>query len=218
MEKTKSRGGLEMSDSALDRSTILKQIETILVVQEKVSEYVHNRLCLKCEAPTDDTWEDRRKEAFKRVRGLIDKYAFSKQLPRNDLGIMAQSIVSYLLNIQHTFLRVLVMIDMIHDEAFNEIFRDSMTTISSKVHEMMIELKNMVNQRIDNLEESHKTLETLIRLEREIDEDNIVICRQISVATQGDSDFVCYMMRKIVAELEHISDYAKECAEIVAEI
>jgi predicted ribosome quality control (RQC) complex YloA/Tae2 family protein len=218
MEKTESRGGLEMSDSALDRSTILKQIETILVVQEKVSEYVHNRLCLKCESLTDDTWEDRRKEAFKRVRGLIDKYAFSKQLPRNDLGIMAQSIVSYLLNIQHTFLRVLVMIDMIHYEAFNEIFRDSMTTISSKVHEMMIELKNMVNQRIDNLEESHKTLETLIRLEREIDEDNIVICRQISVATQGDSDFVCYMMRKIVAELEHISDYAKECAEIVAEI
>ena len=207
-----------MSDSVLDRNTILKQIEAILAVQEKVSEYVHYRLCLKCDVPIDETWEERRKEAFKHVRGLIDKYAFSKQLPRNDLGIMAQSIVSHLLNIQHTFLRVLVMIDMIHDEAFNEIYRNSMTTISSKVHDMMTELKNMVNQRIDNLEESHRTLEVLIRLEREIDEDNIVICRQISVATHGDSDFVCYMMRKIVAELEHISDYAKECAEIVAEI
>jgi hypothetical protein len=207
-----------MSDFVLDRQAILKQIEALLSVQEKVSEYVDKRLCGKCEDPVDEMWDEKRKEAFKYMRGLIDKYAFSKQLPRNDLGIMTQSIVSYLLNIQHAFLRVLVMIDMIHDEAFNEIFRDSMMTISSKVHEMMVALKNMVNQRIDNLEESHQTLEVLIRLEREIDEDNIVICRQISVATHGDSDFICYMMRKIVAELEHISDYAKECAEIVAEI
>ncbi|PNX52451.1 MAG: hypothetical protein BV458_09495, partial [Thermoplasmata archaeon M9B2D] len=84
--------------------------------------------------------------------------------------------------------------------------------------QMMIDLKTMVSQRADNLEESHETLDILVKLERQIDEDNIVICRQISIATGGDSDFICYMMRKIVAELEHISDYAKECAEIVAEI
>jgi uncharacterized protein Yka (UPF0111/DUF47 family) len=207
-----------MPESELDRQAILKQIETILSAQEKVSDYVHLRLCRKCEESDDATWEEKRKDAFKYIRSLIDKYAFSKQLPRNDLGIIAQSIISHLLNIQHAFLRVLVMIDMIYDEAFNEIFRDSMITISSKVHDMIVALANMVNQRIDNPEESNRTLEVLIRLEREIDEDNIVICRQISVATQGDSDFVCYMMRKIVAELEHISDYAKECAEIVAEI
>jgi len=207
-----------MSDEILDRQTILKQIEAILVVQEKISDYIHNRLCLKCDEITDDSLDEKRKDAFKQVRGLVDKYAFSKQLPRDDLGIKAQSIVFFLLDIQHTFHRVLVMIDMIHEEAFDEIYRDSMTTISSKVHQMMVDLRTMISQRADNLEESHETLDVLVKLERQIDEDNIVICRQISIATGGDSDFICYMMRKIVAELEHISDYAKECAEIVAEI
>jgi hypothetical protein len=207
-----------MSEEILDRQTILKNIEAILIIQEKVSEYIHQRLCIKCEEIVDTSWEERRKEAFKFVRGLIDKYAFSRQLPRNDLGIRAQSIISFLLDIQHVFLRVLVMIDMIHEEAFEEIYRNSLTTISSKVFEMMIDLKTMVNQRAENVDESNTTLDVLVKLERQIDEDNIVICRQISVATAGNSDFTCYMMRKIVAELEHLSDYVKECAEIVAEI
>ncbi len=207
-----------MSDDILDRRAILKQLEAILSVQEKVSEYIHKRVCIKCDEVVDESWEERRKDAFKQVRGLVDKYSFSQQLPRNDLGVRAQSIVFFLLDIQHTFHRVLVMIDMIHGEAFDDIYRDSMTTISSKVHEMMVALRNMVNQRAENVEEFHETLELLVKLERQIDEDNIVICRQISVATGGDSDFICYMMRKIVAELEHISDYAKECAEIIAEI
>jgi hypothetical protein len=207
-----------MSDEFLDRQTILKNIESILTSQEKVSEYIHKRLCIKNDEIADASLEERRKEAFKHVRGLIDKYSFSRQLPHDDLGIRAQSIISFLLDIQHIFLRVLVMIDMIHDETFDEIYRDSLTTISSKVYQMMIDLKTMVNQRAENLDESNTTLEVLVKLERQIDEDNIVICRQISVATGGDSSFTCYMMRKIVAELEHISDYVKECAEIVAEI
>jgi len=173
---------------------------------------------LKCDEILDELWVERRKDAFKKIRNLIDKYSFSKNLPHDDLGIMAQAIVSHLLNIQHTFLRVLVMIDMLKDESFNEIFMDSMTTISTKVHEMMIALKLMISQRESNSEDAEETLELLIKLERQIDEDNIVICRQISVMTGGDSDFTCYIMRKIVADLEHISDYAKECAEIIAEI
>jgi len=207
-----------MGQEFLDRATILDEIGKILEVQEPIAEYVHNRLCLKCVVPLEEEWESKRKEAFKRLRALIDRYAFSKKLPHNELGIMAQAIISHLLNIQHTFLRVLVMIDILHDEAFNEIFMDSMTTISTKVHEMMIELKTMINQRASNSEEAENTLELLIKLERQIDEDNIVICRQISIATGGDSDFTCYIMRKIVADLEHVSDYAKECAEIIAEI
>jgi hypothetical protein len=207
-----------MSEGFLDRQTILRDIESILATQEKISEFIHKRLCIRCDEIADVSLEERRKDAFKHVRGLIDKYAFSRQLPHDDLGIRAQSIISYLLDIQHIFLRVLVMIDMLHEEAFDEIYRDSMTTISSKVYEMMIDLKKMVNQKSENLDESNTTLEILVKLERQIDEDNIVICRQISVATAGDSNFTCYMMRKIVAELEHISDYVKECAEIVAEI
>lgn len=207
-----------MSSEYLDRSAILNELEKILAVQEQIGEYVHKRLCMTCEQTTDEIWQDKRKEAFKRVRSLIDKYSFSRKLPRDDLGIMAQAIISHLLNIQHTFLRVLVEIDMLHDESFNEIFMNSMTTISSKVHEMMVALRLMIGQRASNSEESEETLELLIKLERQIDEDNIIICRQISIATGGDSDFTCYMMRKIVADLEHISDYAKECAEIIAEI
>ena len=166
----------------------------------------------------DEAWESRRKNAFKFIRNLIDRYAFSKLLPRNDLGIMAGSIIEHLLNIQHTFLRVLIRIDMLQEETFNEIFMDSMTTISQSVHEMISALKLMVDQRSSNIPEADETLELIIKLERQIDEDNIVICRQISVATGGDSDFPCYMMRKIVADLEHISDDVKECAEILAEI
>ncbi|MFW9911070.1 MAG: PhoU domain-containing protein [Candidatus Thorarchaeota archaeon] len=206
-----------MSDEFLDRNEILNQLGAILDVQEKVSLYVDDRLCRECEVEEEERWEERRKKAFKHVRGLIDKYAFSRKIPRDELGILAQSIISNLLNIQHTFLRVLVMIDVIRDEAFNEIFMESLTTISSKVHEMMSALKNMVTQIIENKEESNDTLDLILKLERQIDEDNIVICRQISVATGGDSDFTSYMMRKIVAELEHISDYAKECAEVLSE-
>ncbi|TFH09091.1 MAG: hypothetical protein E4H14_05130 [Candidatus Thorarchaeota archaeon] len=207
-----------MPEDFLDRATILTQLATVLEVQENIAEYIDKRLCLNCDDALNEIWEGKRKEAFKFVRGLIDKYAFSKKLPRNDLGIMTQSIISHLLNIQHTMLRVLVMIDMLQHESFNEIFMDSMTAISSKVHEMMSALKIMVKQREEHPDESELTLNLIIKLERQIDEDNIVICRQISVVTGGDSDFTCYIMRKIVSDLEHISDYAKECAEIIAEI
>ncbi len=207
-----------MVSEFLDRATILTQLEAILSVQEQISEYVHKRLCASCDDLSDENWDVKRKEAFKFIRGLIDKYTFSRKLPRDETGILTQSIISHLLNIQHTFLRVLVRIDMLQEEAFNEIFMDSMTAISARVHEMMTALKKMVGQRASNATESEDTLELIIKLERQIDEDNIVICRQISVATGGDSDFPCYMMRKIVADLEHISDDVKECAEIVAEI
>lgn len=207
-----------MSTHTLDRKAILSQISNVLEIEVKIAEYVDKRLCLNCDDLADNTWIEKRKEAFKFVRGLIEKYAFSKELPRNELGILTQSVISHLLNIQHTFLRVLVLIDILQDEVFNEIFMDSLTTISSKVHKIITALRNMAIQRAENSEESDHMLEIIIKLEREIDEDNIIICRQISIATGGDSDFVCYIMRKIVAELEHISDYAKECAEIFLEI
>jgi hypothetical protein len=207
-----------MSEEFVDRATILMQLEKIIGTQELIAEYVDNRICQKCGNDLDEEWVKNRSETFKRLRNLIDKYTFSKKLPRNDLGIAAQAIISHLLNIQHTFLRVMIMIDMLHQESFNEIFMDSMTTISKKVHQMMTALKVMVNQSSEDSEEIEDTLELIIKLERQIDEDNIIICRQISIATGGDSDFACYMMRKIVAELEHISDYVKECAEIFVEI
>ena len=207
-----------MSEEFADRATILMQLEKIIGTQELIAEYVDNRICQKCGNDLDEEWVKNRSDTFKRLRNLIDKYTFSKKLPRNDLGITTQAIIFHLLNIQHTFLRVMIMLDMLHQESFNEIFMDSMTTISKKVHQMMTALKVMVNQSSEDSEEIEDTLELIIKLERQIDEDNIIICRQISIATGGDSDFACYMMRKIVSELEHISDYIKECAEIFVEI
>ncbi|RLI54713.1 MAG: hypothetical protein DRO87_09840 [Candidatus Thorarchaeota archaeon] len=207
-----------MSDELLDRTAILKQLEGILEIQVRISGYVDKRLCLQCYSGPEVEWETRRKHAFKDVRGLVDKYAFSKMIPRDEFGILTLSVTSHLLNIQHTLLRVLVMIDTIRGESFDDIFMDSMMNISSKVNEQIAELKRMVNYRTIGAEQAEQSLETILRLEREIDEDNIVICRQISVVTKGESDFNCYMMRKIVAELEHISDYAREAAEILSEM
>ena len=95
---------------------------------------------------------------------------------------------------------------------------DSFTKISSSVIEQFNVLKKLVDVRTEGSQSGKDELDLIVKLERQIDEDNIVICRQISVKTGGESDFTCYMMRKIVAELEHISDYIKESAEIIADI
>ncbi|MFX1485051.1 MAG: hypothetical protein ACFFCP_17875, partial [Promethearchaeota archaeon] len=100
----------------------------------------------------------------------------------------------------------------------SEIYMDSFTTIASHVREQFSVLKKLVDIRVDDTEAGKDELDQIVKLERQIDEDNIVICRQISVKTGGESDYTCYMMRKIVAELEHISDYIKECAEIIDDI
>ena len=147
-------------------------------------------------------------------------YMFSKKMPRNDLGIMALAVIEYLIRIQHILAQVLVILDSLRGDTFSEIYMNSLTTISSKVNEQIVTLKHMIEINSSDPESVKADLEHIIKLERQIDEDNIVICRQISIKTAGgdESDFSCYMMRKIVAELEHISDYVKECAEIIADI
>lgn len=161
---------------------------------------------------------EKRQKVLRQLKGLVEAYKFSARLPRNDVGITAQAAMSYLLKIQCTFAHVSALMDMVRNDNFNEIYMDSLTNISQKVNEQFLALGNLIKLCEENPESAGSALETVRRLEREIDEDNIVICRQISTATGGDSDFLCYMMRKIVSDLEHISDYLKECAVIVAEI
>jgi uncharacterized protein Yka (UPF0111/DUF47 family) len=131
---------------------------------------------------------------------------------------MAQAAVSYMFKLQQSLGEVLLMIDMLGNETFSDIYMDSFTSISKHVCEQFSVLKKLIEVRIESIEAGKDELDLIVKLERQIDEDNIVICRQISVKTGGESDFTCYMMRKIVAELEHISDYIKECAEIIADI
>ncbi len=95
---------------------------------------------------------------------------------------------------------------------------DSLTNIASKVESQFGILKNLAKNSLEDHDAAKEDLEAIFRLEREIDEDNIVICRQITVVSEGESSFTCYIMRKIVRELEHISDKLKECAEIIIDI
>lgn len=215
-----------MSDDFLSKDEILTGFLKILDLQQKISDYIDRKLCGQfCDQSagpevTEEEWTDQRKKTFSFLRALMDKYMFSKKLPRDDLGIMALAVIEYFIRIQHTLAQVLVILDSLRGDAFGEIYMDSLTTISSKVNEQIGTLKHMIEVNVSDPESVKADLEQIIKLERQIDEDNIVICRQISVKTAGgdESDFSCYMMRKIVAELEHISDYVKECAEILADI
>ncbi len=215
-----------MSDDFLTKDEILSGFLKILDLQQKISDYVDRRLCGQfCDNTaepevTQEEWTEQRKKIFTYLRSLMDKYMFTKKLPRDDLGIMTLAVIEYFIKIQHTLAQALVFLDSLRDDNFSEIYMNSLTTISSKVNEQIGTLKHMIEVNVSDPESVKADLEQIIKLERQIDEDNIVICRQISVKTAGgdESDFSCYMLRKIVAELEHISDYVKECAEILADI
>lgn len=206
-----------MSEEPLNRKQILDQMSKILVILTGISEFIYQKLCGQCEI-AEEEWAARRKKAYQNFKGLIERYTFFKMLPRDDLGIMGQAAVSYMFRIQHALGEVLIMMDMLGNDTFGDIYMDSFTKISSNVIEQFSILKKLIDVRAEGSQSGKDELDLIVKLERQIDEDNIVICRQISVKTGGESDFTCYMMRKIVAELEHISDYIKECAEIIADI
>ena len=207
-----------MSEEPLNRNQILEQISKIIVILRGISDFIYQRLCGQCDDLEEDELVARRKKAFQNFKGLIERYTFFKMLPLDNLGIKGQATVSYMFRIQHALGEVLIMTEMLGDDSFGDIYMDSFTNISSKVLEQFAVLMKLVEARAESSEDGKDELNLIVKLEREIDEDNIVICRQISVKTGGESDFTCYMMRKIVAELEHISDYIKECAEIIADI
>ena len=201
----------------IDRTQILGYLSVIVEKQTTINELINSKLC--CPGSTTiEEWMEKRQKVLRQLKGLVEAYKFSVKLPRNDLGITAQAAMSYLLKIQCTLAHVSALMDMVRNDNFNEIYMDSLTNIAQKVNEQFLALSNLVKLCEENPESAASALETVRRLEREVDEDNIVICRQISTATGGDSDFLCYMMRKIVSDLEHISDYLKECAVIIAEI
>jgi uncharacterized protein Yka (UPF0111/DUF47 family) len=204
-----------MTEEEYSREEILKKLVTVLEVQESISELIGKRLCDHCESPEED-WEERRALIMKHMKSLLVKYDFAKLIPRNDLGISAQAVMSDFIRVQQTYAQIILMIDLIRGASFGEIYLNSMNSIATKAHQQLIALKNLALERISNPEAATMALQSILRLEREIDEDNIVICRQISVASaEGEANFTCYMMRKIVSELEHISDYIKDAAEIV---
>lgn len=207
-----------MSEEPLGRTKILEELSKIVENQCEISAYVEAKLCGKCTEADDAEWESRRKKAFQLYKNAIERYKFSKMLPRDELGIMIQASISYMFKLHHSLGEVLLIIDMLGDDTFGEIYMDSFTALSSHVTEQFGILKKLIDVRMTSTDAGKDELDSIVKLERQVDEDNIVMCRQISVKTGGESDYTCYMMRKIVAELEHISDYIKECAEIIADI
>lgn len=201
----------------IGRTQILEHLRVIIDKQATISELINSKLCCP-DSTSSEEWIEKRQKISRQLKGLVETYKFSARLPQNDLGITTQAAMSYLLKIQCSFAHVSALIDMVRNDNFNEIYMDSLTNIAQKVNEQFLALSNLAKLCEEDSKSTVSALETVRRLEREVDEDNIVICRQISTATGGNSDFLCYMMRKIVSDLEHISDYLKECAVIIAEI
>jgi hypothetical protein len=206
-----------MSDNAMNRHEILEALCKILEKEAEITSFLEKRLCDDC-SPDELDWAAMRQKVSKRLSGLVKMYEFSQRLPRDELGISSQAAASYLLKVQFTLAHVLMWVDMIRGESFSEVYMESFRSIVQKVHEQFIALQHMTGECVDDPKSMNEALQAVLKLEREIDEDNIIICRQITVATDGESDFNCYMMRKIVRELEHISDHLKAYAEIISEI
>ncbi|MDF1539683.1 MAG: hypothetical protein P1Q69_12355 [Candidatus Thorarchaeota archaeon] len=207
-----------MSDEKISREQILGKITDLIELQEAISEHVGKKLCDHCESP-EENWDEQRKSIMKMMKNLLGKYDVAKLLPKEDIGIGVLAVLSYLIQIQHAFVQVVVMIDMMQGESFGEIFLDSMNALSTKAHKELTILKTLTQQRIREKELSMDSFNAILRLEREIDEDNIVICRQISaISVEGETNYTCYIMRKIVSQIEHISDFIKDAAEIIVDI
>jgi phosphate uptake regulator len=183
---------------------------------ETISELVGKELARTADSHSNQ-WHESRKLIGERVKNLHSRYRFAMKLPPDELGMSALAAMSNLISVQYSFAQIFVMIDMLHGQTFDEVFMDSMVSISEKVTLEISTLKKMIETCAASSDETNECFKEILRLEREIDEDNIIVCRQISVATKGESDTICYLMRKIVRELEHISDYVKECAEILAD-
>ncbi|MFW9953831.1 MAG: hypothetical protein ACFFD3_04685 [Candidatus Thorarchaeota archaeon] len=208
-----------MSDEKVfKREQMIQGIVSVIELLETVSSFVAKRLCEDCET-AEEEWAEKKSQILKQLRNLIGKYDFARYLPKDESGISAQAILHQLIKIQYTFSQIVVLIDMIRGEPFGDVYLDSITSISSKMNQQLVAIKNLAKESISNKEAAIVALRAVERLEREIDEDNIVICRQISVASvDGETDFTCYIMRKIVSEMEHISDYIKAAAEILVDI
>ncbi len=203
-----------MSSDGLSRQEILGHLLLIVEKMEKVSEML-NRDAAQEQKKDGEEWTETREQAGRHIKEIHDLYSFVRRLPSDETGIATLSILSILIQIQSSFRHILVLLDMLRGQSFDEVFMDSFRRIASKVHQAFLVLKRMMNNCGSDGETAEECLQEVLKLEREVDEDNIIICRQISVS--GDANTVCYLMRKIVRELEHVSDYIKECAEILVD-
>ncbi len=199
----------------MDKIEISKGLAQIAETLVEIAALIDEELCRTMTGECESDWSTARAQVFKAFKSLTPKYEISERLPSNEIGLVALEAMSSLVKIVGAYQRIAFMIDMLREVEFEAIFMDALSSISRKVYESVVALKNMAyaySEGPDALEEGRKAIS---RLERQVDEENIIICRQISVATGGHSDYVCYLMRRIVAELEHITDHIQDFAETV---
>jgi hypothetical protein len=202
---------------AENKTEIITNISRVVKALAEISDMVNTELQRTVQNGSP-AWHESRHEISKRFTSLPKRYSFSERFPSNDIGIGAQAVLALLLKIEAEYHHIIIMIDMMKGEHFRDIYMDAMKSISTRVHEEIITLQKMTSEYEKNPEALNGGLESIRKLEREIDEENIIISRQISVATNGESGYLCYLMRKIVSVLEHISDDIEETAEILTEI
>ncbi|MFW9799850.1 MAG: PhoU domain-containing protein [Candidatus Thorarchaeota archaeon] len=204
-----------MVTDVLDRPQIAKGLSHIAEHLVEIAEAIDKELCKALTGECESDWETDRERVTKAFQKISPKHSISNRLPSNETGLIALEALSSLVRIGGAYQRIFFMIDMLRDVDFEAVFMDSLSSISRKVYESVVALKNMVDAFPDNPNAFTEGREVISKLEREVDEEHVIICRQISVATEGHPDYIIYLMRKIVGELEHITDHLQDFAETV---
>ncbi len=204
-----------MTIDVIDRNAIIKGLAHITEHLVEIAEAIDRELCTAITGDCESDWETDRDKVAKAFQKISPKHSISNRLPTNEVGLIALEALSSLVKIGGAYQRIFFMIDMLRDVEFGAVFMDSLSSISRKVYDAVVSLKNMADAFPSDPNALIECSETISRIEREVDEEHIIICRQISVATEGHPDYVVYLMRKIVGELEHITDNLLDFAETV---
>ncbi|MHA2142508.1 MAG: hypothetical protein ACXADC_16165 [Candidatus Thorarchaeota archaeon] len=204
-----------MTIDVLDRTDITKGLAHIAEHLVEIAEAINRELCKAITGDCETDWETDRDKVAKAFQKISPKHSISNRLPTNEVGLIALDALSSLVKIGGAYQRIFFMIDMLRDVEFEAVFMDSLSSISRKVYDAVLALKTMADEFPENPNALTECSETISRIEREVDEEHIIICRQISVATEGHPSYVVYLMRKIVGELEHITDNLLDFAETI---
>ncbi|MBD3159205.1 MAG: hypothetical protein GF309_10490 [Candidatus Lokiarchaeota archaeon] len=207
-----------MEKNNLDKKGIVKAFTKHAELLKEITTVLHTQLCISPEGGEVEEWQERKKELIKMLRKMMGLYGFAADLPANEVGLDAHVSISSMSNIQCSFQRIVILIDSVYEQPFEELYMDSLSAISDKVGEAIDVFHRMLVDYPENPSSIEEGTEQIAKIERAVDEENIIISRQISVVTNGDAGFVCYIMRKVVRELEHITDYLKACAESINEM
>ncbi len=204
-----------MSRDILDRSQIIDGLTHIAEHLVNIAAAVDTEICRTIDGECESDWDSARDSLADEFKAISPHYRMAVGFPSNELGITALETMSSLVEIRGAFRRIVLMIDMLRDMDFQPVYMDSLGSISKKVHEAVVALRKMVSSYTENPEALTEGRMAISKIERQVDEENIIISRQIEVKEGVDSPFVCYVMRKIVGELENITDYLRDLAEVI---